>query len=148
MTAEQDELRRDHVLRAVVPWRTGALLTECGQPATDDMPVLTLAEFLVRVRQLGKTRAVMITCITCWKTAVNHHADTWESDPVAVVAREVTRAQYRAAERRQFRDELTALAELAARHPDEFAGLVTGLAGTARLDDRRRKRAARSRGAS
>lgn len=127
---------RDHVLRAALPWRTDTPLTECGKdPAT--VPTITRDELVHRVRKLGQQRASLFTCMTCWNTTA--HRPTWGENPVAVMDRECD--PYRPNPR--MRDELIALAALAAAHPDEFADLLAGLSATVRLADRRRRGSAR-----
>jgi hypothetical protein len=136
-----------HVLRAALPWRDRKPLTECGKEPAPGMPVLSLEEFAAKVKAQGQQRSALTTCMTCWATAARHQATTWAASPVAVIAREASwaRTWQPGVVRddpvaRLFRDELLALAELVARHPAEFAGIVAGLAGASRLDDARRRR--------
>jgi hypothetical protein len=81
----------EHVLRAVPPWRTGPLLLECGQLA-DGKPALTREAFLKKVKDQGKVRSSLSTCMTCWQTA-SRHSGTWETDPVGLMAREMARSR-------------------------------------------------------
>lgn len=136
-----------HVLRAALPWRDGLVLTECGKLPGTGMPVLTVPEFVAKVKREGRQRSAMTTCMTCWATAVRHSVTSWAADPVGVMSREagwartwqpgVVRDDPAA---RLFRDELLAIEELVSRHREEFDGIVAGLAGAARLDDARRRR--------
>jgi hypothetical protein len=137
----------EHVLRAAPPWRDGAVLTECGRLPGPETPVLSLEDFVRKVKALGKTRTSMTTCITCWTTAARWQASRWETDPVGVMVREIDRARTVVPGQvrdnpaaRLFRDELVALAELAARHHEEFAGLVAGVQAAPRLAEARQKR--------
>ena len=135
----------DHVLRAVPPWRTGPMLTECGM-LTDGKPVLTRDEFAAKVRTQGQRRSAMTTCMTCWQTAASHRG-TWDTDPVAVMGREMVRARgwSPGAVRNdpaavRVRDELLAIAELIGRHRDEFGTILDGLGETVQLGDLRGRR--------
>jgi hypothetical protein len=143
----------EHVLRAVPPWRTGPLLTECGILA-DGKPVLTREAFIAKVKAQGQKRSSMTTCMTCWSTAANHLGVSWETDPVGVMYRDTGRARHSARYAAagtadsappgvvRVRDELLAIAELIARHRGEFGVILDGLGETVRLGDRRRKRRA------
>jgi hypothetical protein len=139
----------EHVLRAVPPWRTGPLLTECGLLA-DGKPVLTRDAFVAKVKAQGQKRSAMTTCMTCWSTAASHPA-VWDTDPVGVMYRDTGHARHAAryaaagsADRApaavmRVRDEMLAIAELIGRHRDEFDAILGGLGETVRLGDRRRK---------
>jgi len=142
----------DHVLRAALPWRDVPPLTECGKHPDGGMPVLSVPEFVAKVKREGKQRSAMTTCMTCWNTAVRHSVTSWGADPVGVMMREVSWARTFTPGTvrddpvaRLFRDELIAIAELVSRHREEFDGLVESIAVTPRLGDRRRQRRA-SRG--
>lgn len=129
----------DHVARPPLPWRE-AVITECGLPAAGH-PVISRDEFVNRVRKLGKTRAMMVTCVTCWNTATRWC--TWETDPVQRLMRETYGAsRYATGGDRQalFRAELRAIAELVARHRAEFDGIMAALDEAPRLDERRAAR--------
>jgi hypothetical protein len=150
---EQEEGPLGHVLRAALPWRDRPPLTECGKDPAPGMPAMSLEEFAAKVRAQGKQRSALTTCMTCWATAARHQATTWAASPVAVIAREASWAAagywLPGAVRddpvaRLFRDELLAVAELVSRHRAEFDGIVSGLAGAARLDDARRRRRGRA----
>jgi hypothetical protein len=140
--------QRAHVLRPPLPWReASSVLTECGLHPATGMPVLTVPGFVAMVKHLGQQRASLQVCMTCWHTAVRHNIVSWESDPVGVMAREVSWARTHLPgvvrddpTARLFRDEMLAVAELITRHRDEFAELVAGLAEAPRLADRRRNR--------
>ena len=137
-----------HVLRAAVPWRGLPPLTECGKHPDAGMPVLTVAEFIAKVKREGKQRSSLTTCMTCWSTAARHRVVSWGTDPVGVIAREASWARTWEPgtvrddpQARLFRDELTAIAELVTRHREEFDGILAGLADAPRLADARyRKR--------
>lgn len=134
----------DHVVRSAPPWREASAQTECGRPVTDVASALSRDAMIVKVRQQGKQRAAMSSCMTCWSAATRHK--TWDEDPVDAIRRET---QYGARTEALFREELRAIAVLVAAHADEFAELLAGLRTTVNLDEVRRRRAARgSRGVS
>lgn len=122
----------EHVIRAALPWRADEY-TECGRPLNDITKAITRDELRKRVADLGKTRAAMLTCITCAQAAARHRI--WEEDPVDAIRREVWGQEVE-----RFGDELRALAALVAAHPDEFDGYLTGLAATSSLSAARARR--------
>jgi hypothetical protein len=142
----------DHVARQPVPWRTGALLTECGREIDDDTRLIDHGELATRVRDLGQRRAAFSTCMTCWDTARRWSA-SWDANPAEVMAREVQNVYYSMGRLGGERGdpeplivrELRALAELVRRHSDEFAELMEGLDKTVRIEDLAAKRAAEQR---
>lgn len=136
--ADRDGQPLEHVARAALPWRTDPPLTECGKPH-DGRPVLTRDEFVAKVRRLGRQRAAMSTCMTCWGAA--ERRTNWGQDPVAVMRRECGDWAHTDS---RLRDELLALAALADAHRDEFEQLLTGLGDMVRLDERRRRRTRRA----
>jgi hypothetical protein len=108
---------------------------------------MSVAELAAMVKRLGKQRASLQVCMTCWNTAVRHQVTSWDADPVGVIAREVSWARHwhpgeirDDPSARLFRDELAAIGELIARHREEFGQLIAGLAEAPRLADARRKR--------
>jgi hypothetical protein len=133
----------NHVERPAPPWRSAPGRTECGLP-TAGHPVITRPEFEELVRRLGKQRAAMQLCMTCWNTAIRW-AD-WATDPVQVVMRETQggkvfrRETYGTRTDPSFRDELRALAALVEAHRDEFDGYLAGLDDAASLADARARR--------
>jgi hypothetical protein len=141
----------DHVLRAALPWRDGPVLTECGKLPDPGMPLLTVPEFVAKVKREGQMRSSKTTCMTCWTTAARHHVVSWDADPVGVMAREVGWARAHAPGWARdddptallFRNELLAIAELITRHQEEFAGLVEGIGDAPSLGDRRRGKRSR-----
>jgi hypothetical protein len=121
----------DHILRPSLPWRTEAAITECGFDASK-VATITREEHVRRVKDLGKQRAAMMTCMTCAQTAGNY--GTWEDDPRQALQREITwehggywRARTDRGER--LKDELLAIAALIAAHRDEFDAHMTETAG-------------------
>lgn len=146
---ELAELPKVHVLRPALPWRAGPVLTECGHLPDDTAPVLSREEFTGRVKKWGQARTSLNTCMTCWQGVSRHYLVSWETSPIAVMHREAGRAVARDYPpsahlgdpvSRQLHLELLALAELARRHQEEFAGIVTGLEAAPSLDERRRQR--------
>ncbi|MFF4777562.1 hypothetical protein ACFY05_32365 [Microtetraspora fusca] len=138
---------RDHVIRPLLPWRSpGNEITECGRPAGDVRSAITQDELKARIREMGKQRAALFTCMTCLDTAANWA--TFQEDPVQVIYRESYtnfggRQVYGGLKADVFADELRALAELVARHRDEFDTILAAFGDAVRLDDLRRQRAAR-----
>jgi hypothetical protein len=121
----------DHILRPRLPWRppTDPAVTECGYNAAK-VSTLTREQFTARLKEYGRQRASLLTCMTCMQTSERH--PTWEQDPRLAVAREVQwEVQWwnasmppRDTNGHRLKDELTALAALAAAHPDEFQKLL------------------------
>ena len=123
----------DHILRPRLPWRTtdeGAI-TECGYDASK-VSALTRAEFDQRVRDLGKQRTAMITCMTCADTA--RRWSDWDTDPRLAIAREVEWERgshyWRSRDDRGqlLKDELLAIAGLIEAHRDEFDAAINAIA--------------------
>lgn len=129
----------DHVIRPTLPWRSQEY-TECGRPLNDVTKVITRQEWRERLKDLGKTRAAMITCVTCYEAAERHR--TWDEDPVDALRREVGYGYGRQID--GLRDELRAVAALVQAHRDEFDGYLEGIAATTSLDDARRERRLRA----
>jgi hypothetical protein len=131
----------EHVLRSLPPWRDGAE-TECGHDAAEFAPerLITRDQFAAKVKQQGKQRSAMTTCMTCWQTAIRHY--DWAHSPSSVLAREVNKATYwRAGEEEPLIDrELRAVAALIDAHRGEFDDYLAGLGETASLAQRRRMR--------
>jgi hypothetical protein len=130
--------RVEHVARPRIPWRDNGVRTECGLPAAAH-PVISRAAFTAKLRQLGKQRTAMTTCMTCFNTALRW--PTWEENPAACLGRE-TQA-YRTDKARELNDELRAIALLVSRHREEFDGLMGALADVTRLDSKRFREATR-----
>ena len=123
----------DHVIRPRLPWRSPAepAITECGYDASK-VKTLTREEFAERVKKYGRQRTGLVTCMTCLQTA--ERRPTWDEDPRLAVAREAEwEAPWWGANGTQelnghrLKDELLALAALAAAHSDEFHSLLAGL---------------------
>lgn len=120
----------DHILRPRLPWRAAdeGAITECGYDASK-VATLTRAEFEQRVKDLGKQRTAMMTCMTCADTARRWGA--WDDDPRLAVAREVEwergSAYWRRREDRgqRLKDELLAIAALIEAHREEFDATIT-----------------------
>ncbi|SIH23813.1 Uncharacterised protein [Mycobacteroides abscessus subsp. abscessus] len=135
----------DHVIRAVLPWRTGEL-TECGRELADVAAAITIEQLIARIKEHGKQRTAFTVCITCWTTAHSHRHDTWELDPIGVMGREAERCgMYRVhvsqtPERDQLTAELRAIEALIAAHRDEFDQYIAGLGESIDLDAARRAR--------
>jgi hypothetical protein len=118
----------DHILRPRLPWRSESdpAITECGFNAAQ-VKAITRVEFFQRVKDMGRQRAAMVTCMTCLQTA--ERWSTWEEDPRHALEREIywegTGKYYRNEKRgHRLRDELLAIASLIEAHPDEFKTLI------------------------
>lgn len=154
----------DHLPRQALPWRTEADRTECGKPLAD-LPadrVISVEVLQKRIRDVGKTRAAMTTCITCMQTANRWHPRAGGSGAIEAVVRELSGLEHagppirgsesgrhyleisqRWERKQRILRELEALAALIAEHRDEFDGYIAGLADTTSLADARRRRRAR-----
>lgn len=118
----------DHILRPSLPWREGgAAITECGYDATK-VKTLTRPEFFQRLKDMGRQRSALLTCMTCSDTAARWKA--WEDDPRQAMDREITweyGGGYRPRTDRgeRMKDELIAIAALIDAHRDEFEATLT-----------------------
>lgn len=142
----------DHITRAVLPWRTGADLTQCGKPVTSLAGrLVTREDAVTRIKRIGQQRAAFTLCMTCASTS-DRHSNPDMDDAVAAVARHVAAAARawpptarRTAtaeweERQRLNAEFEAIAALIDAHRDEFAGYLFGREQTVSLADRRRQR--------
>jgi len=120
----------DHIERPSLPWRREGSATECGLDASKTK-TLTRSEFFERVKDYGKQRTAMLTCMTCSQTA--ERWGTWEDDPRMALQREIEweRGGFwgRARDDRGqlLRDELLAIAVLIEAHREEFEANVTAV---------------------
>lgn len=115
----------DHIVRPRLPWRTEeGLLVECGYNAAS-VKAISREEYRARVKDLGRQRAAMLTCMTCAQTCERHKA--WDEDPRQAVGREVEwEAPYYGKERgEKLKDELLAIAALVATHREEFDQILS-----------------------
>ena len=115
----------DHILRASPPWREGASITECGQNGAS-VTSITQDEFIAKVKELGKQRLAMFTCMTCIQTV-----DRWcrpSNDLRHVLQREIEwetlYGRQRGDRGRRLLDELEAIVSLVANHRDEFLSII------------------------
>ena len=131
-----------HVARPSLPWRGDTGLTECGL-RVDSYPTIDRHELADQVGQLGKQRTALLTCMTCLTTARRH--PSWDEDPARCLAREIDRSWGATPADDPFTLELRALAALVDLHPDEFAGLLAGVADATPLAQRRNEREAARR---
>lgn len=131
-----------HIARPDLPWREPEGLTECGRPVAEFAEVMTRDEAIAKVKDLGKTRFAMVSCITCWQTASRH--PHWEKSPSSVMARSIERSGWRfgdSEERNLLDRELRAIAALIEAHREEFDQLVDVVS----IEDLRKARARRQR---
>ncbi len=114
----------DHILRPSLPWRSDGAITECGYDASK-VKTLTRPEFFERVKDLGRQRTAMLTCMTCSDTAARW--GTWEDDPRKALEREINwESGYRRNDRgERLKDELIAIAVLIEAHRNEFEATIT-----------------------
>jgi hypothetical protein len=121
----------DHIVRPSLPWRRDdASITECGYSAVS-VKAISRPEHFQRIKDYGKQRAAMLTCMTCADTAGRW--GTWEDDPRLALSREITWEQggfYQARNDRgeRLKDELLAIAALVDAHRDEFDASVSEIA--------------------
>lgn len=120
----------DHIIRPQLPWRDGPGVTECGYDASK-VPALTREAYAQRVKDLGKQRAAMVTCMTCANTA--ERWGSWGDDPRKALGREI---EWEAGWSRRnngsrLLDELLAVEALIEAHRAEF---------DAKVDEIRRRR--------
>lgn len=128
-----EEMPLEHVLRPMLPWREEQL-TECGKQPNEH--AITRDVFIVKVNKQGKKRAAMTTCMTCFETA--QRWPDWNTNPVAVVAREVRNVTYWGhQDESPLRDELRAIALLIEAHPEEFADTLAALKSAVPFGKRR-----------
>ncbi len=123
----------DHIVRPRLPWRSPdePAITECGYDASK-VKTLTREQWVERLKDYGRQRAGLVTCMTCLQTAERH--PTWEEDPRLAVTREANwEVQWwdalgaREINGHRLKDELLAMAALAAAHPQEFRELIAGM---------------------
>jgi len=77
----------EHIERPQLPWRRDEpTLTECGLPAVK-VSTLTRSDFRRRLKELGKQRTAMLTCMTCSNTA--RRWTDWDEDPRQALEREI-----------------------------------------------------------
>lgn len=128
------KLEVDHVLRPLPPWREEPV-TECGLQVSPRVRLITRTDLITRLRDWGRQRTSMTTCITCFTTAARWQS--WADKPGDVIARDVHRG---GDERSLIDDELRAIAALIEAHQDEFDDLLAGLQQTTSLVEARRQR--------
>ncbi len=125
----------DHILRPSLPWRSAgeAAITECGYDAAK-VKTLTREEYFQRLKEFGRQRTAMLTCMTCADTATRWRA--WDEAPLDALEREIvwergyshwSRQQPKRGE--QLYDELLAIEALIENHRDEFAAMVRERSG-------------------
>lgn len=115
----------DHILRARLPWRSDGEgdITECGYDASK-VATITRDQFFHRVKDLGKQRAAMLTCMTCSDTV--RRWGTWDDDPRLAVGREIEweRGRFGSGRGNRLRDELVVIAALIEAHRDDFDAML------------------------
>lgn len=148
VTIPDGKLQLAHILRATLPWRNPATArTECGRKS-DTVGEVTDLEIAARlVNKVGKQRASMQLCITCWETAGNW--PRWEENPGAVIAREAGAlgGRFALGPADGLNTELMAIAALIEAHPDDFAELLGSYGSAVSLKDARDAKRATARAA-
>jgi hypothetical protein len=158
VTDEFDELNKvgplDHIVRAVLPWRDTADLTECGRPVADVAGrLISRDEAKSRVKNLGRVRAAFTLCITCASTSDRYNRFEIV-DAAAALARHLHGVQYAHEprggepsalwlERQRINAELEAIRALIDAHREEWDGYLADRAETVSLDARRARRRTR-----
>ena len=115
----------DHILRPRLPWRSpdGPAITECGYDASK-VKTISRDDFIARTKEYGRQRTALLTCMTC--SQASERWSDWDVDPRKAVGREITwESAWGANHGERLKDELRALAELARRHSDEFAQIMS-----------------------
>jgi hypothetical protein len=116
----------DHILRPRLPWRDSADITECG--LTEANRVITRETYDRRLKDLGRQRTAMLTCMTCSDAATRWR--DWNDDPRLALAREIEWERGTYYFRRhndrgdRLRSELVAIEKLIGAHRQEFLSLV------------------------
>lgn len=130
----------DHILRPTLPWRRDGAITECGYDASQ-VKAVTREQFQTRLKDLGRQRTSMITCMTCWQTSERWAA--WDADPRKAIGREVEwECGYRRPDRgERLKDELMAVAALIEAHRDEFDAAVAEMGGRREWNEKKAARA-------
>ena len=125
----------DHILRAQVPWRPDAVLTECGRVVNSAMPVSKLQE---KIDREGQRRAALTTCMKCWHRVSYHSYGPGGDDRVTALRRELDACSTRPRSDRRatMENDLRAIAALVELHREEFQELL----GVVSLDDARQER--------
>ncbi len=117
----------DHILRAQLPWRAAASITECGR---DVATALRYEQFAKKLQLQGQKRAALTTCMTCWERPEAHERRqefcNLSGDAVSAVYREIKRCgTWRpTARREELATEFRAIGTLVARHREEFDSLL------------------------
>jgi hypothetical protein len=117
----------DHIARPSLPWRAEATITECGLNALK-VKTLTRAEYFQRLKDYGRQRAALLTCMTCADTT--QRWKTWDEDPRKAVGREMEWEcggywSSRTDRGQRFKDELIAISALIEAHREEFEATMT-----------------------
>jgi hypothetical protein len=145
LTIPDGKLQLAHILRATLPWRDPlSARTECGRDSGKVTEVTDLETAARLVSKVGKQRASMQLCITCWETAGSW--PRWEENPGAVIAREAgaVGGRFALGPAGGLNTELMAVAALIEAHPGDFAELLESYGSAVSLKDARdAKRVAR-----
>ena len=119
----------DHIARPQLPWRASPPITECGLNSTK-CPTISRVAYFLRLKDMGRQRTALMTCVTCSDTAARWR--TWEEEPREAIMREAQWEDPRTARKERgnmLLDELIALAALVEVHREEFNDLVAKVSG-------------------
>ena len=118
----------DHIERPRLPWRSPdePAVTECGYDASK-VKTLTRDEFFARLKDYGKQRTALLTCMTCVDTA--RRWPTWDDEPRKAMEREISWevGWRRRKNGHRLKDELLAIETLIANNREEFDDLLTAM---------------------
>jgi hypothetical protein len=131
--------RKEHIIRAPLPWRDEDAMTECGLDARDALAVSREA-MERKVHEQGQARAAFTSCMTCWQAVRdNRWAEDRMGRSASVLLRHLQRA-HNPEEAKRMRRELEALVLLVRAHRDEFDTIVRDATEAVDLGERRRQR--------
>jgi hypothetical protein len=141
-----------HIARAAPPWARQPH-SECGKLFSDGRRLLTHKEFFEKIHDEGKITASMSTCMTCWGKVVDDFVGlrrygSWKENPAGVLGRYLgISTNFVTPKTQEMSDDLHALAELVARHREEFDQLraVSDLEAARRAKQEQEAKEARQR---
>lgn len=118
-----EKLTLAHIVRSRPPWRGPEHdITECGlkADAIAESSLISREQYEKRLKDLGKQRTAMVTCMTC-RNAMDRW-QTWAAEPTNALEREL-HGPWRKKHPR-LDAELRALIRLYEEHAEEFERLI------------------------
>jgi hypothetical protein len=110
-----EPVRKDHIRRENVPWRTtDDALTECGLDVRD-CQALTPQAMLEKIAEQGEVRASLSSCMTCWQ-----HRRTDRGQLLRDAVSRLINRSWHGKESGRVERELRAIGLLVAAHREEF----------------------------